>query len=112
MRRLKGADNPSFVYLILTDHFKCCKNAGFCETGKYEFHILTSSVLKAYFQKAKQRTIRCMHLDDNDFRDELIRDLSSNNLEFDCLAQFTNFSKITFEKSWKTGSFKRKVYQI
>lgn len=39
-----------------------------------------------------------MHFDDNDFRDELITNLSSSNVEFYYLAQFTNVSKNILEK--------------
>ena len=38
------------------------------------------------------------HVDNNDFRDELIRELSSNNIQSDDLARFTNISKMILEK--------------
>ena len=38
------------------------------------------------------------HFDNNELRDELIRELSSNNIQSDDLAQFTNISKMILEK--------------
>ena len=38
------------------------------------------------------------HFDNNELRDELIRELSSNNMQSDDLAQFTNISKMILEK--------------
>ena len=38
------------------------------------------------------------HFDKNDFRDELIRELSFNDIESDDLTRFTNISKMILEK--------------
>ena len=38
------------------------------------------------------------HFDNNELRDELIREVSSNNMQSDDLAQFTNISKMILEK--------------
>ena len=108
----KCVDNPSCIDLILANHPKCFQNSGVYETGISDFHKLTFTVLKTYFQKAKQRIIKYRvykHFDNNDFRDELITELSSNNIQSDDLAQFTNISKIILEKK---GAFERKVCQI
>ena len=59
------------------------------------------TVLKTYIQKAKPRIIKYRdynHFDNNDFRDELIRELSSNNMQSDDLVRFTNISKMILEK--------------
>ena len=50
---------------------------------------------------AKPRIIKYRdykHFDNNDFRDELIRELSSNNIQSDDLTRFTNISKMILEK--------------
>ena len=97
----KDVDNPSCIDLILTNHPKCLQNSDVYETGTSDFHKLNFTVLKTYFQKAKPRTIKyrdCKHFDNNNFRDELIRDLSSNNIQSDDLTQFINISKMTLEK--------------
>ena len=38
------------------------------------------------------------HFDNNEVREELIKELFSNNVQYDDLAQFTNISKIILEK--------------
>ena len=91
----KSVDNPSCIDLILTNHPKCFQNSGVYETGISDFHKLTFTVLKTYFQKAKPRFIKYRdykHFDNNEFRDELIRELSSNNMQYDDLTRFTNIS--------------------
>ena len=93
----KSVDNPSCIDLILTNHPKCFQNSGVYETGISDFHKLTFTVLKTYFQKAKPRIIKYRdykHFDNNDFRDELIRELSSNNIQSDDLARSSNISKM------------------
>ena len=97
----KSVDNLSCIDLILGNHLKCFQNSGVFETGISDFRKLTFTVLKTYFQKAKQRIIKYRdykHFDNNDFRDELIRELSSNNIQSDDLARFTNISKMILEK--------------
>ena len=102
----KSVDNPSCIDLILINHPKCFQNSGVYETGISDFHKLTFTVLKTYFQKAKSRIIKyrdCKLFDNNDFKDELIRELSSNNILSDDLAWFTNISKMILEKRRKKG---------
>ena len=107
----KSVDNPSCLDMILTNP-KCVQNPGVYETGIPDFHKLTFTVLKTYFQKAKPRIIKYRdykHFIKNDFRDELIRELFSNDIQSDDLARFTNISKMILEKK---GAFERKVCQI
>ena len=98
----KSVDNPSCIDLILTNHPKCFQNSGVCETGISDFHKLTVTVLKTYFQKAKPRIIKYRdykYSDSNDFKDKLSRELSFNNIQSDDLARFTNISKTILEKN-------------
>ena len=86
---------------MLTNHPKCFQNSGVYQIGISDFHKLTFTVLKTYFQKAKPRIIKYRdykHFDNNEFRFELIRELSSNNMQSDDLARFTNISKMILEK--------------
>ena len=72
----KSVDNPSCMDLILTNHPKCFQNSGIYETGIFDFHTLTFTVLKTYFQKAKTRIIKYRdyrHFDSSELRNELIR---------------------------------------
>ena len=54
----KSVDNPSCIDLILTNHPKCFQNYGVYETGISDFHKLTFTVPKTYFQKVKPRIIK------------------------------------------------------
>ena len=93
----KSVDNLSCIDLILANHPKCFQNSGVYETGISDFYKLTFVVLKTYFQTAKPRIIKYRyykHFDNNAFRDELIWELSSNNIQSDNLARFTNISKM------------------
>ena len=79
----------------------CFQNFGVYETDISDFHKLTFTVLKTYFLKAKPRIIKYRdykHFDNNEFRDELIRELSSNNKQSDDLDRFANISKMILEK--------------
>ena len=98
----KSVDNPSCIDLLLTNHPKCFHNSGVYETGISDFHKLTFTVIKTYkTYKAKPKIIKYRdykYFDNNEFRDEFIRELSSNNMQSDDLARFTNISKMILEK--------------
>ena len=90
----------------------CFQNSGVYETGISDFHKLTFTVLKTYFQKANPRIIKYRdykHFDNNEFRDEVIRESSSNIMQSDHLARFTDISKMILQKK---STFERKVCQI
>ena len=111
-RCFKSVDNPSCIDLILTNHPTCFQNSGVYETGISDLHKLTFTVLITYFKKAKPRIIKYRyykHFDNNEFRDELIRQLSSNNMQSEYLTRFTNISKVILEKK---DTSERKVCQI
>ena len=69
---------------------------------------MSFTILKIYFQKAKPRLpdidyqIVCYrdykHFNSNEFKVELIRELSSKNVRADDLAQFASISKMVLEK--------------
>ena len=97
----KSVDNPSCIDLILTICLKCFQNFGVYETGISDFHKLTFTVFKTFFQNSKPRIVKYRdykHFDKNDFRNELIRELSSNNTQSDDLAWFRNISKMILQK--------------
>ena len=54
----KSVDNPSCIDLTLTNHPKCFQSPGVYETGISDFHKLTFTALKTYFQKVKPRIIK------------------------------------------------------
>ena len=89
--------------LIIRLVWKWFQNSGLYEIGISDFHKLTFTVLKTHFQKAKPRMIKYSdykHFNNNDFRDELIRELSSksNNMQSDDLTRFINISKMILGK--------------
>ena len=86
--------------MILTNHPMCFQNSVY-ETSISDFHKLTFTVLKTYFQKAKPRIVKYRdynHFDNNKFKGELIRESSSNNIQSDDLSRFINISKMVLEK--------------
>ena len=97
----KSVDNPSCIDLILTKHPRCFQDSGVYETSISDLHKFTFTVLETYFQKAKPRIIiyrDYKRFASNEFRDELIRELSSNNMQSDDFARFTNISKMILQK--------------
>ena len=51
----KSVDNPSCIDLILINHPKRFQISGVYETGTSNFHKLTFTVHKTYFQKGKPK---------------------------------------------------------
>ena len=93
----RSVNNPSCIDLILTNQPKYFQNSGVYKTGISEFHKLTFTVLKTYFEQTKPRIIKCRdykHFDINGFRDVLIRELSSNNMQSGDFFQFRYISKM------------------
>ena len=79
----KSLKNPTCIDLILTNRPKCFQNSNVFETGLSDFHKLTFTVLKAYFQKQKPKVIRyrsCKKFDNNLFRHDLLNELLSKNV--------------------------------
>ena len=54
----KILENPTCIDLILTNRLKCFQNSNVFETRLSDFHKLTFTVLKAYFQKQKPKVIK------------------------------------------------------
>ena len=112
---VRRVDNPPCIDLILTNHPKCFQNSGVYETGISDFHKLTFTVLKTYFQKAKPRIIKHRDSKHNEFRHELTRELFSNNIQSDDLARFTNVSKKAASKErhvrYNQAKFMNKILQ-
>ena len=92
----KSIENPSCIDLILTNHPKCFQHSDVYETGLSDFHKLTFTVLKTHFQKIKPRIIRYRdykNFNNNLYKDELVKELSLNNIQPDDLNQFITISK-------------------
>ena len=53
----KGIDNPSCIDLFLTHSYRSFQNTTTVCTGLSDFHKMTTTVLKATFQKAKPKEV-------------------------------------------------------
>ena len=77
------------------------KNSGVYKTGISNFHNLIFTAFETCFPSGKPGSVRqryYKHLDDNDFKHKLIRELSSTNVQSGDLPQFANISKVVLEK--------------
>ena len=70
----KNALNPTCIDLILTNKFNKFQSSKTIETGLSDFHKMTVTVLKTFFQKKEPTLIKYRdykHFDNNTFRHEL-----------------------------------------
>ena len=54
----KSLENPTCIDIILTNRPKCFQKSNVFETGLSDFHKLTFTVIKAYFQKQQPKIIK------------------------------------------------------
>ena len=90
----KNLNKPTCIDLILTNHPKSFQNSSVFETGLSDFHKLTFTVLKKYFNKQKPTVIKYRdrkHFNNELFRNDVIWNLSLGNLQSD---QFDKFKEI------------------
>jgi hypothetical protein len=84
----KNPENPSCIDLILTNKATYFQNSCTIETGLSDFHKMTISVMKGSFEKLKPKVINYRNYRsfvNMNFREDLIRKLSSQNLNNDSL---------------------------
>ena len=55
----KSPTNPTSIDLILTNRPRRFQSTCVLETGLYDFHLMTLTVMKKVFKKLKPRTICC-----------------------------------------------------
>ena len=83
----KNPEHPSCIDLILTNCSRSFQNTGGFETRLSNFHKLTFTVLKQYYQKNNSKVVfyrRYENFRNNLFRSELDNELSNydtNNME-------------------------------
>ena len=110
-----------FKYKFTTDHLHCIGRGIDFYSSKYDNFIvpgdLNTEVSKSFLEqfcasyslKSLVKELTCLkkwwHDHNYEFKDELIRELSCNNMQSDDLARFTNIPKIILEKRhlWKKG---------
>ena len=94
-------ENPTFIDLILTNRPKCFQNSNVFETGLSDFHKLTFTVLKVYFQKQKPKVVKYRNdkkFDNNLFRNDLLNELLSNNVQTKHLVSFKSTAQYIFDR--------------
>ena len=85
----KNALNPTCIDLILTNKYNKFQNSKTIETGISDFHKMTVTVLKTFFQKKAPMLIKYRdykHFDNNTFRNVLKNKLSKykmNEITYD-----------------------------
>ena len=67
----KNPNHPSYIDLILTNKYRSFQNSTIIETGLSDFHKLTVSVMKMYFQKQVPKILYYRNY--NYFNNELFR---------------------------------------
>ena len=80
----KNSKNPTSIDIILTNRIQSFQNSCVIETGLSDFHKMTITVLKTYFQKKSPVLIRYRNykkFDENSFRNELLNNLETINSE-------------------------------
>ena len=87
----KSLENSTYIDPILTNRPNCFQNSNVFETGLCNFHKLTFTVLRAYFQKQKPSVIKYRNsekFDSNLFRHDLLNELLSKNVQTEHLDSF------------------------
>ena len=80
----KILENPTCIDIILTNRPKCFQKSNVFETGLSNFHKLTFTVMKTYFQKQQPKIIKYRSykkIDNNLFRNDPLNKLLSKNVE-------------------------------
>ena len=79
----KNPENPSSIYLILTNNLRSFQNSCVIETGLSDFHRMVVTVMKTSFERLKPRVINYRYYKSFEkklFREEL-HELSNATLE-------------------------------
>ena len=77
----RSLKNPTCIDLILTNRPKRFQNSNVFETGLSDFHKLTVTVLKAFFQKQKPKVIKYRNYKKFYNKNDLLNELLSKNVQ-------------------------------
>ena len=105
----KNPENPSCIDLILTNN-PSFQNSGVIETGLFDFHKMTVTVMKTTSEKLKPNIIhyRDYRKFSNDkFRENLISRLSTENIRADCNCMEKVFAKALDELAPQKKKYSR-----
>ena len=82
----KNPDNPKTIDLMLTNSVRIFQNSSARETGIFDFHQTSVTVLKSYLEKKQPKIIYYRDFgkfSNNDFRTTILRDFSTLHLSND-----------------------------
>ena len=96
----KSPLNPSSIDVILTNKRKVFTSSITIETGLSDWHKMTLTVLKSYYKKQKPIKVNYRdyrNFDDNDFRNNLKRELEAIDINAMTLEKFNRAFKTTLD---------------
>ena len=105
----KNPDHPISIDLILTNRQKGFQNSTIIETGLFDFHKHTVTVLKSYLKKLKPKELiyrDFKNFSNQQFRTELAKELNENNFG---TSQFELFQTISLGLLNKLAPSKKKT---
>ena len=79
----KNPDKPSCIDLILTNRPRSFQNSTVIETGLSDFHKMTITVMKMFYQKQEAKVIQYRdykNFDNETFRNEILHELTCTNV--------------------------------
>ncbi len=89
----KNPSNPTYIDVILTNRKNTFSNTSVTETGLSDYHKMTITCLKCYFQKLPPKKVYCRNyklFDGASFRDQLeneLNKLNEDNLNYDAIKE-------------------------
>ena len=95
----KNPQTPTCIDLMLTNHPKCFQNTDVIETGLSDFHKMTVTVLKIFFEKAPPNIVHYRdykNFSNDNFRSEILQGLY--NINTTDIERFHQFLVTTLDK--------------
>ena len=92
----KNVNNPSCIYLILTNSQGSFQSSGAIETGLSDSQKMTATVMKTSFRKLKPKAIyyrKYKRFCNESYRNKLIANFSKQNFEENSLEKFLEVCK-------------------
>ena len=80
----KNPNKPSCIDLILTNKPRSFQHSRVIETGLYDFHKMTVTVMKTFFEKLQPRVVNYRdykHFENDKFRIDLLSEFDKANIE-------------------------------
>ena len=97
----KNPNNILCIDLILTTCPRNFQSSFAVETGLSDFHKMTATVMKASFQKLRQKVVhyrKCKNFCNQSFKDKLVSELSKENFGINSLERFIDICNNVLNK--------------